>query len=80
LEAEAESVDSATAAALLSDLITARRAIPVTIGGASRVAAIEDAGRLRDALGVALPTGIPVAFLEPLADPLGDLVARHART
>ena len=45
-----------------------------------RVAAIEDAGRLRDALGVALPVGIPNAFLEPLADPLGDLVARYART
>ena len=28
-----------------------------------RIAAIEDAGRLRDALGAALPTGIPVAFL-----------------
>ncbi len=69
-----------TAAALLDDLVTARRAIPVTIAGVSRVAAIEDAGRLRDALGAALPTGIPVAFLEPLADPLGDLVARHART
>jgi len=69
-----------SASALLDDLITARRAIPVTIGGVSRVAAIEDAGRLRDALGAALPTGIPVAFLEPIADPLGDLVARYART
>lgn len=71
---------SSSASALLDELITTRRAIPVTIGGVSRVAAIEDAGRLRDALGAALPTGIPVAFLEPLADPLGDLVARHART
>lgn len=71
---------TSSASALLDDLITARRAIPVTIGGVSRVAAIEDAGRLRDALGAALPTGIPVAFLEPIADPLGDLVARHART
>src|SRR5262249_15840120 len=43
-------------------------------------AAIEDAGRLRDALGAALPVGIPEAFTEPLADPLGDLVARYART
>ena len=75
-----DSTAGATAAALLDDLVTARRAIPVTIAGVSRVAAIEDAGRLRDALGAALPTGIPVAFLEPLADPLGDLVARHART
>ncbi len=64
----------------LAALIDARRAIPVTVAGTTRVAAIEDAGRLRDALGAALPTGIPVAFLEPLADPLGDLVARYART
>ena len=70
----------AEAAALLAELVTARRAIPVTIAGHGRFAAIEDAGRLRDALGAALPTGIPVAFLEPLADPLGDLVSRHART
>ncbi|WP_194421639.1 Lhr family ATP-dependent helicase [Microbacterium abyssi] len=64
----------------LDALIAARRAIPVTIAGSSRVAAIEDAARLRDALGAALPTGIPVAFLEPVADPLGDLISRHART
>ncbi|PQZ59187.1 MULTISPECIES: ATP-dependent helicase [unclassified Microbacterium] len=75
-----DTVGDSSAAAMLENLITARRAIPVTIAGASRVAAIEDAGRLRDALGAALPTGIPVAFLEPVADPLGDLVARHART
>ncbi|MEV4668390.1 ATP-dependent helicase [Microbacterium sp. LWO12-1.2] len=79
-EADADVVRIETAAAHLDALIAARRAIPVTIAGTTRVAAIEDAGRLRDALGVALPTGIPVAFLEPLADPLGDLVARHART
>ncbi|MFJ2369392.1 ATP-dependent helicase [Microbacterium sp. NPDC087665] len=70
----------ATASAHLDALVLARRAIPVTIAGTPRIAAIEDAGRLRDALGAALPTGIPVAFLEPLADPLGDLVARFART
>jgi ATP-dependent Lhr-like helicase len=43
-------------------------------------AAVEDAGRLRDALGVALPVGIPEVFTEVLPDPLGDLVRRHART
>ncbi|MEV4737736.1 MULTISPECIES: ATP-dependent helicase [unclassified Microbacterium] len=68
------------ATAHLDALVAARRAIPVTIAGTTRIAAIEDAGRLRDALGAALPTGIPVAFLEPMADPLGDLVARYART
>lgn len=72
--------ESGSAQQHLDDLVAARRAIPVTIAGTARVAAIEDAGRLRDALGVALPTGIPVAFLEPFADPLGDLVARFART
>jgi len=43
-------------------------------------AAIEDAGRLRDALGVPLPVGVPEAFTEPVTDPLGDLMARYART
>ncbi len=83
LQPQEPSTDAATeaeASALLDALIHTRRAIPVTIAGARRVAAIEDAGRLRDALGVALPVGIPTAFLEPLADPLGDLVARYART
>lgn len=76
----AERATEAEASALVDDLIAARRAIPVTIAGTTRVAAIEDAGRLRDALGVALPVGIPTAFLEPVADPIGDLVARFART
>ncbi|MAP62704.1 MAG: DEAD/DEAH box helicase [Microbacterium sp.] len=74
------SATESTAAGLLGDLVDARRAIRVTIAGAARVAAIEDAGRLRDGLGAALPVGIPNAFLEPLPDPLGDLVARYART
>ncbi|MDL9978562.1 DEAD/DEAH box helicase [Microbacterium sp. ASV49] len=68
------------ASAHLEALVAARRAIRVTVGGVAQYAAIEDAGRLRDALGTALPVGIPTAFLEPLADPLGDLVARYART
>ncbi|MDT0158323.1 ATP-dependent helicase [Microbacterium sp. ARD32] len=79
-EVAARLEEGSTASALLTELVTARRAIPVTIAGHSRFAVIEDAGRLRDALGAALPTGIPVAFLEPVADPLGDLVSRHART
>ncbi|UJP10221.1 DEAD/DEAH box helicase [Microbacterium sp. KUDC0406] len=68
------------ASAHLASLVSAHRAIEVTIAGARRFAATEDAGRLRDGLGTALPVGIPVAFLEPVADPLGDLVSRHART
>ncbi len=66
--------------AWLVDLESDRRLIRVRIGGEERWAAIEDAGRLRDALGVALPVGVPQVFLEPVPDPLGDLVARYART
>jgi ATP-dependent Lhr-like helicase len=78
--AGAEHATEAEASPLLEELVTTRRAVPVSIAGTARVAAIEDSGRLRDGLGVALPVGIPTAFLEPLADPLGDLVARFART
>ncbi|MFE3523249.1 ATP-dependent helicase [Streptomyces sp. NPDC059161] len=62
------------------ELAAARRAIQVRIAGADRWAAIEDAGRLRDALGTALPVGVPEAFTEPVKDPLGDLLSRYART
>jgi ATP-dependent Lhr-like helicase len=65
---------------MLAALEEARRAIRVRIAGEERWAAIEDAGRLQDALGVPLPVGIPEVFLEPVRDPVGDLVARYART
>ena len=61
-------------------LAGARRAIRVRIAGSDHWAAIEDAGRLRDALGTALPVGVPEAFMEPVKDPLGDLLGRFART
>jgi ATP-dependent Lhr-like helicase len=75
-ELAARGADPAWAA----ELETARRAIRVRIAGAEHWAAVEDAGRLRDALGTALPVGVPVAFTEPVKDPLGDLVARYGRT
>jgi ATP-dependent Lhr-like helicase len=61
-------------------LVASRRAIEIRVAGQERWIGVEDAGRYRDALGVALPVGVPEAHLEPLADPLGDLVARYART
>jgi ATP-dependent Lhr-like helicase len=64
----------------LAELEEQRRAIRVRINGQERWAAIEDAGRLQDALGTAVPVGIPEAFLEAVRDPLGDLVSRYART
>ncbi|NBM14105.1 ATP-dependent helicase [Streptomyces sp. GC420] len=62
------------------ELAATRRAIRVRIAGQDHWAAVEDAGRLRDALGTALPVGVPEAFTEPVKDPLGDLLARYART
>ncbi|ESQ06736.1 DEAD/H associated domain protein [Streptomyces sp. PVA_94-07] len=62
------------------ELAGARRVIEVRIASVEHWAAVEDAGRLRDALGAALPVGVPEAFTEPVKDPLGDLLARYART
>jgi len=64
----------------LRQLQADRRIIEVRIGGEPRWLTIEDSGRVRDALGAALPVGIPEAFTELVADPLGDLLARYART
>lgn len=79
-EPAAPHADRATAAGHLATLVDTHRALAVTIAGVERFSAIEDAGRLRDALGVPLPIGVPVAFIEPVDDPLGDLVSRFART
>ena len=43
-------------------------------------AAVEDAARLRDGLGIMPAAALPLAFLEPVAEPLEDLVSRFART
>ncbi|QDT70168.1 putative ATP-dependent helicase Lhr [Planctomycetes bacterium MalM25] len=66
--------------AWLEELVASRRAIAVRLAGETRYAASEDAARLRDALGVVPPHGLPDAFLQEVADPLGDLVSRYART
>ena len=65
---------------VLADLESNRRVVQVTIGGQTAWAAIEDIGRLRDGLGVQPPPGVPHVFLEPVPDPLGDVVGRFART
>ena len=64
----------------LDSLLSEQRAIPASVGGDDRFAAVEDAARVRDALGVALPQGLPTELTEPVAAPLVDLVARYART
>ncbi len=77
---EARSVGELDVAAALDELRAQRRIIDVVVAEKPMVAAPDDASRLRDALGVALPPGLPAAFTESVADPLGDLVSRFART
>ncbi len=74
--------------ATVERLLRSRRALELRMGdarsgsrgGEKRVVAVEDAARLRDALGVPLPPGLPGAFLEPVPDALLDVVRRYART
>ena len=76
----AKTVSPDTAAELARDLVDANRALSFQLHGREHFAAIEDAARLRDGLGVPLPVGVPLAFLEPVPQPLHDLIGRYART
>jgi ATP-dependent helicase Lhr and Lhr-like helicase len=62
------------------DLLKQRRILEITIAREKRFIAVEDASRYRDALGTPMPTGIAERYLAPVADPIGDLVLRFART
>jgi ATP-dependent Lhr-like helicase len=62
------------------ELLAERRAITLKVGGEERLAAVEDAGRYRDALGVMPPSGLPDTFLEPVDEALRSLLARFARS
>ncbi len=73
-------VEPDSAPALLHALEAAGRVVRLNLGARERWAAVEDAGRVRDGLGAPLPPGIPAVFAEPVADPLGDLLSRYART
>jgi ATP-dependent Lhr-like helicase len=64
----------------LPELAAERRAFAATIAGEQRWVAAEDAARVRDALGIAVPADLPPQLLEPVRDPLADLVSRWART
>ncbi|MBX3276288.1 MAG: DEAD/DEAH box helicase, partial [Sandaracinaceae bacterium] len=61
-------------------LVRARRVLASVVAGEARFIAVEDVARYRDGLGVVPPPGVPQALLEPVEDPLGDLVGRYART
>ncbi len=61
-------------------LVRARRLLELRIGDEKRLIAAEDAARYRDALGIPLPPGLAAALLEPVAQPVMELVRRYART
>ncbi|MGI9156169.1 MAG: Lhr family ATP-dependent helicase, partial [Marmoricola sp.] len=79
-EVRARCTSPDSAADWLALLLDARRVVEVRMAGAERWAIVEDVARLRDGLGVPVPAGTPDAFTDPVDDPLGDLVARFART
>lgn len=72
--------DCSLLAGWLAELEAQRRVVSMPVGGESRWVAIEDVGRLRDALGSQPPPGVPEVFLETVDDPLGDVVGRYSRT
>ncbi len=77
---EARAADGSEVDAWIAELERLRRIADVRVHGEPRIAAVEDLSRLRDALGVAPPVWTPPALLEPVEDPLGDIVGRYART
>lgn len=79
-EAEIAARTALDGAAVAADLVRARRALSIRIGGEIRFVAVEDAARYRDGLGIPLSPGVPEALLAPVRDPLGDLALRYART
>lgn len=64
----------------LAELRATKRALTVSYAERTWWVAVEDIGRLRDAVGVAVPVGVPADFTESVADPLGELLGRFART
>lgn len=72
--------DASDVGGWLEGLRAARRALTVSFAGQNWWVAVEDIGRLRDGVGAAVPVGLPASFTEAVADPLGELLGRYART
>jgi len=67
-------------AAVVEDLVNARRLVRVRIAGDARYVPVEYASRYRDALGTPLPPGLAEIFLASAEEPLAEIVRRYART
>lgn len=64
----------------LAELELDRRIYRARVAGEDRWAAVEDAARMRDGLGVPVPVGLPDVLAQSVERPMIDLVARFART
>lgn len=64
----------------LDNLSADKRIFPVVIADTEQMACMDDAARLRDALGVRLPASLSSAWLHPVNTPLRDLFMRFSRT
>jgi ATP-dependent Lhr-like helicase len=64
----------------IAQLVREKRSIEIGVAGEIRYIAADDAARYRDAFGCAIPVGLPMAFTEPVARPLEEVVGRYART
>lgn len=64
----------------LDELTRSNRAALLDVNGVEQYVAVEDLARLRDSIGLQPPLGTASELLEPVGDPLGDIVGRYART
>lgn len=64
----------------VENLLAAKRIFPAMIAGQKHLACMDDAARLRDALGVPLPHSLPEIYLHRVNYPLRDLFLRYLRT
>ncbi|KAA3641880.1 MAG: DEAD/DEAH box helicase, partial [Armatimonadetes bacterium] len=73
-------IDPGKAEHASNELVRTGRVFTPKMGDEVRFVAVEDLARLRDAVGIQPPPGVASDFLESVADPLGDIVSRYART
>ncbi|TLI99340.1 ATP-dependent helicase [Escherichia sp. E4694] len=66
-------------ASYLENLLAVKRIFPAMISGQERLACMDDAAKLRDALGVQLPDSLPDIYLHRVNYPLRDLFLRYLR-
>lgn len=66
-------------ASYLENLLAVKRIFRTMISGQERLACMDDAAGLRDALGVRLPESLPEIYLHRVSYPLRDLFLRYLR-